>query len=284
MKEEIESLFNAFYSQFVLRDFFGKIGPGFVVLGALALWFVTPKELVVHMQNLGLLFWVTLLPAAWVSGFAVQSFGERGLWWVAQKNNSRKDKGEKDGETEKGKWRVARIPLIYYLPESVELMDWYKFLIRLRHYFQKGKYSIEHRQVERLNVIKEACGNGYVAVLVGFAILSLKVGHNIGRYAWLGGETDWALLYLMPVLLLLFVVMHLLRQMHVHHVIRQYEYTRTFLVERSDELAKDLREEDVKSITDRPFTLPALLFLLAMAFIGFALGAGVWWLQHVSSA
>ena len=38
---ELQALFQSFYSHFVLRDLFGKIGPGAMLLGAVAVGFTS---------------------------------------------------------------------------------------------------------------------------------------------------------------------------------------------------------------------------------------------------
>ena len=76
-----ENLVDALYSRFLLRDFFGKIVPGLLLLFTLGIVFVSPEDCapgtcrdIIMALPLGV--WVAIFGAAWIAAIAVQSFGE----------------------------------------------------------------------------------------------------------------------------------------------------------------------------------------------------------------
>jgi hypothetical protein len=49
---ELSNLFNALYSQFVLRDFFGKITPGFLLIISIAISLTSPRETNEYLKSM----------------------------------------------------------------------------------------------------------------------------------------------------------------------------------------------------------------------------------------
>ena len=206
---DLGQLFDAFYSHFILRDFFGKIAPGTIFLSALALWFKSPTDLLEISKGIPLVLWLLFLAIAWLAGFAVQSFGEYEF--------------------------RALGPLILYDPRFPEKADYgADFHVDYRDLLRTGEYPQDDRQIERFVVIKEACGNGYVAILLSIGVLALKVGHNIALNFGVG-LLDHELVATAQVIVFLLPIMVLLRRMHYEHVWRQYEYSQKFLVKYSEE-------------------------------------------------
>ena len=77
------------YFQFVLRDLFGKIVPGFVLLLAVA-FSLSPSKALAAFNELPAGMWIVLLSASWTIGQALQAFGESRGWIL-----SRPDPGPK---------------------------------------------------------------------------------------------------------------------------------------------------------------------------------------------
>ena len=67
------------YFQFILRDLFGKIVPGFALLLVVALS-LTPSKALAAFNELSAGMWIVLLSASWTIGQALQAFGESRGW------------------------------------------------------------------------------------------------------------------------------------------------------------------------------------------------------------
>jgi hypothetical protein len=235
--DKLGDFFDSFYSRFVLRDFFGKIGPGFILLFAVGLWLESPNQLLTRLADPSLEIWLSLLPIAWLAGFALQSFGE--LEWPGL-----------------GK-------LIWYDPGEPNI-KWAGLRLRYREHIRTGDYPEDARQIERLVVIKEACGNGYVALLFGLGMLVMKIGHE--------NEVASTALSLLPILLVLVLFTVLLRRMHCEHVIRQYKYTRGFLVLRDKAAEEDYPEQEWTYPGFLPFVGFMFLFFVVSGILGLVIG------------
>ena len=137
---QTRNFFEVFYFQFILRDLFGKIVPGFALLLAVAFSFSPSKALAAY-NELSVGIWIVLLSASWTIGHALQAFGESRGW-------------------------------ILNRPKHVHVNI---ALIREMIFFQIATME-EKWTYERLRSIKEACGNGYLALSLSvllFAICSL---------------------------------------------------------------------------------------------------------------
>jgi hypothetical protein len=150
MSEEPGSLFDSIYERFLLRDFMGKVIPGLILLASVAAM-VTPR-LSRPPASESLLFVFGAFGFAWVVGLAIQSFGE----WTG----------------------LVR----YYPMEFAQKFDapaaksFYELLQECAK-----KESKDRQHLERLAVIKEACGNG--AVALGMATAVVIVGQLVAGLA-----------------------------------------------------------------------------------------------------
>lgn len=184
---DLDGLFNALYSKLLLRDIFGKIVPGSVVLLAVYVSFFLPKdslkEALDNLQSIPFWIWLFFLGFAWVTAFAVQAIGETtGL-------------------------------IRYHREQSNE-----EFYAK-RHKFNSHATEVERQELERLIVIKEACGNGYLAVSI--AILTLLVDKLVDE----GLEQFCQVLKGSPHTIALMVLLTgFLCRMHFIHVTRQGVY------------------------------------------------------------
>ena len=137
---QTRDFFEVLYFQFILRDLFGKIVPGFALLLAVA-FSLTPSKALAAFNELSAGMWIVLLSASWTIGQALQAFGESRGWILSR-------------------------------PEQVHANT---ALTREMIFFQIATTE-EKWTYDRLGSIKEACGNGYLALSLSvlfFAICSL---------------------------------------------------------------------------------------------------------------
>ena len=172
---------SAFYDRLILRDLLGKVVPGSIVtVAAYAACLSTAPSLVatvIHLGQAPLGLWVVLASVGWFAGVALQAAGET-------------------------------LRVIRYYPRHVTLPEFMKGLVELHD------ASAQLRQAhERFVVIKEASGNGAVAIVVASVLIGLRMwrGQPLGHW-WLGA-------------LALLVAVALFR-MHRLHLDRQREWTR----------------------------------------------------------
>ena len=199
LMEQLATLFDAFYSRFVLRDLLAKIAPGAIFLIALSAIVTDSAESIAdHLANLSFWAWIILISVSWITGIAIQGIGEK-------------------------------LHLIIYYPEwkdpdKKEKLDrgaWYKMDIE----FSEKASESEKQQVERFVVIKEACGNAYIALSISVILLTLNGLINLllcrnDLYLWLRE----VILPLSPVIAITLTFIFFLRYMHYEHVQRQYDY------------------------------------------------------------
>ena len=150
MSEEPRSLFDSIYERFLLRDFMGKVIPGLILLASVAAM-VTPR-LSRPPASESVLFVFAVFGFAWVIGLAIQSFGE----WTG---------------------------LLRYCPtvfaQKFDEPAAKSFYELLQECAEKPSHARQH--LERLAVIKEACGNG--AVALGLATVVVIVGQLVAAFA-----------------------------------------------------------------------------------------------------
>jgi len=201
--DDLRNLFDAFYDRLVLRDFLGKVVPGFLLLSTVCVSFtwvnVTSEEfstLLKNLLNLSFLAWFVIFGTAWLLAFAIQSFGE----WAH---------------------------LIEYFPRNVFPSD--ESFFRFRREFEKKAKPEDGIQRERFVVILEACGNGYLSLIISLLFIIL---HSLWRLCF--GSLTWQLLgygfkIWGPVLLLAVFLLLFLRKMHRIHVNRMYDYMKVIV-------------------------------------------------------
>jgi len=187
---DLTSLFDALYTRLLLRDFFGKIVPGsFIILAIVIslppysdLYFRDGKMLRVHV----ILALAIFLGVAWIIAFAVQAFGEtfKLIKWHGEKTDRE------------------------FLKKRVD--------------FGRRASCRESQQLERLIVIKEACGNGFLSLLLGVLILISDT--------WRERDLWEALKPQLHVLIFILVIIVFLFIMHRKHITRQTDYMNTVLI------------------------------------------------------
>lgn len=151
MSEELRSLFDSIYERFLLRDFMGKVIPGLILLTALTHLVWPNQRLLGRMPRWGVLEAAVIFGVAWIAGLVVQSLGET---------------------------RPCRL-IRYFPPEygvGLDKVVMKAFYVDFRQCVNstfeegangntlRGRETRQH--LERLTVIKEACGNSAVALLL----------------------------------------------------------------------------------------------------------------------
>ncbi len=194
-----DKLIDALYTNLILRDVFGKIGPGFIVLITLVVALEPPtspyKDAYDFFAGLPTGGWVAVLATAWIIGFAVQSIGEIPL---------------------------CGRHLIRYFPKDVEEKDWRKMTATFRSRSDHGRHKLGY---ERLVVIKEACGNTYVALSLATALFTAD--YLLEKNNKIQPLDD--LVQGLPVYVLDALIILSLARMHFAHVERQHNFLKSVL-------------------------------------------------------
>jgi hypothetical protein len=133
---DIPGIFDSLYSRLILRDVFAKILPGTIVTAAV-LNAVLPLNTFLTLLEPSLWLALGMLAWGWLAAFAIQGLGERYKFLEAN-------------------------------PRGFDRPDMYKLMV---HFDSKATHS-QQMHAERLLVIKEACGNGSIALLLA-AILTI---------------------------------------------------------------------------------------------------------------
>lgn len=185
---DLQHVFDALYSRLLLRDFFGKIVPGMIVLVTISLAVFPSNDVLMFCNKVKFFPALILIGLAWIMAFAIQAIGE--------------------------KTRLIR----YHTYKKNE--EFYT----IRFQFHKETEPEERQELERLIVIKEACGNCYVALLFCTAFSCLNVLKMKGlKYMVIKLIMHW------PVVAVVVIIIVFLAIMHFIHVSRQDEYMRTIL-------------------------------------------------------
>jgi hypothetical protein len=190
---DLRDLFDAFYSRLILRDVFGKIVPGSIIIFAVGASLSSISDAANYLNSMPFWFWLFFLGASWITAFSVQAFAE--------------------------KTRMIR----YYSKHFAADRDFYIRRNRFDNHASVG--PIERQQLERLVVIKEACGNSYVSVIIAALILILNGlvdGVTFAQYCE-EFKKSWHLVLLIILGIIFLAVMHFI------HVGRQDTYMNTIL-------------------------------------------------------
>ncbi|MEO1643202.1 MAG: hypothetical protein AAFR74_07675 [Pseudomonadota bacterium] len=134
-------IIEALYHNFLLRDVFAKIVPGFFVIAAFGLIWPTALP---YFQTSGSIPWYMIIVAiggSWLFGFAVQAFGEK-LW------------------------------ILRHHPEAFN-SDEQRYELRVK--FAKVANLTQIKQVERYVVVKEATGNAAAALILFQVMVLIRI-------------------------------------------------------------------------------------------------------------
>jgi hypothetical protein len=194
----VADFFQAFYTQFILRDLLGKVAPGAILLGGLTLSFIPFAKAVEHGGQAGFGAWVVAGAVAWLLGISLQGLGEI-------------------------------VHFIRYYPRSVPDREWRR---KLAKFHAEAKAS-QAQHFERFVVIKEACGNAVVAIVVTTAIIAAM------RWGTTAGYLAFAALAAIPGLV----------KMHFANAARGYDYLNAVIGEVPPESESDVPHNNQMQLT-----------------------------------
>lgn len=170
--ESLSVLFDKIYSAFILRDFAGKIVPGALLAISVIYTFNNTFSLN-FLSNLNFGIWLFIIIGLWITGYLVQSFGE----FIGLVTYSISKDDDKKGERKS----YLRIFKNFHVVSFEDFIDKQKKaysreskkLSKESSEVQEQKKKIHDsnlKYVERLAVIREACGNSSTALIMSLII------------------------------------------------------------------------------------------------------------------
>lgn len=165
----------AFYSRFILRDLLAKITPGMILLTTIT--YIVNDGFPLNI-NISFVIGVFVVSFAWIIGFAIQGLGE-----------------------------LTRTIRYHKNKESKE--NYWKYMQQLE---KNGKNN--DKDLERIVVIKETCGNASLSIFLSGILLVLYI-------CLVDMPSDTTLIKLVPVFVLYIILLVSLYSMHLKHVLRQ---------------------------------------------------------------
>jgi hypothetical protein len=215
-----QAVFRNLYTGFLLRDFVGKIVPGTLLLFSIGAIYSHPRRLLEYLtKDLPTFTLIVLAGFAWTVTLGTQSLAEGlGIWrYFPITSNS-----VGGGQATTSLWSslVTGGDDSSFAADTLQIDD-----------FQSKASEDEKQQYERFVVIKEACGNLFVAGLLSlpawlFAFLVRYPAHkketNTRKSLWKYAPSPSATLGILYILL----IMIGLHRMHAQHVRRQFQFAR----------------------------------------------------------
>ncbi|MBI5118763.1 hypothetical protein HZA56_20020 [Candidatus Poribacteria bacterium] len=200
---DLRELFNALYDKLLLRDVFGKVVPGGALIVCVLASLFGVDTLVHVLDKMTSVLWLEAVGSSWIVGFALQYLGETCCLLKTHPS------GKKKSET-RGIFCKKTYPSGEEKPETRPTFyeKWAQFhQIATPH---------ERLHAERLNVIKEACGNAAISIVCGVSITLFGVRVR-GAFSWYP---------LVPVSAVSLGLAFALWRMHVSHVERYGEFVK----------------------------------------------------------
>jgi hypothetical protein len=208
--KEFAYIVESLYSKFLLRDFCGKIIPGFIVIfvGTFILFF--PNCSISKVFHLSFWGWLLFLGIAWITGFIVQSFGQL-IHLISYEYKDKKGEKVNDGENEQ--WSKIKHILnnvcIFEGPTRSEIQQREQMFEKELQFFEYATDD-EKQQRERTVVIKEAAGNGFVALIICFLFLILALILNCKEFP----NVNWPLSDYWQIVLMFLVIIISIRSLY----------------------------------------------------------------------
>jgi len=220
----MSDLFDSFYTKFILRDLFGKIIPGYILLICI-IGTCLPKQNFFLLQSMSVGLWILSLGIAWLLGLAIQGIGiltrqfrrfpkifeHYGWKEIIKKFPKLSDKDLK----------AKNIPKEDR--SKMGLTNFQEIVVD----FAKVATPYEMKIRERLVIIKEASGNGSLATGLMF-IITLLNGFLYFTGCWelpeflksLKSNSGLFIFFLLILALIFFS----LRFMHSHHIDMKFRF------------------------------------------------------------
>ncbi|SRR5579883_737437 len=228
--EAWQAVFRNLYTGFLLRDFAGKIVPGVFFLFSISAMFRSPRELIQALRK-DLPLWMVILVAgfAWTITLGTQSLAEGlGIWKYFP------------NEPICATPQASRIGFLSNLLFGGDETSFNNCTAQVDR-FQNGASEDQKQQYERFVVIKEACGNLFVSILLStpawLCVIFLSKEHNHGKpNVWrrLKMRVQPTMPSAIGVCYCLLILLGLHR-MHAQHVQRQFNYTTIVIEHRTNE-------------------------------------------------
>ena len=214
-----QAVFRNLYTGFLLRDFVGKIVPGTLLLFSICAMYSRPRRLLEYLtKDLPTFTLIVLAGFAWTITLGTQSLAEGlGVWRYFPTT------------TESAATSPAKTSLWNGLVTGGDDSSFAKDTLQIDE-FQSKASEDEKQQYERFVVIKEACGNLFVAGLLSLpawiCVLVLDpaskgkvhVSKSVSKYLPIPAVA-LGVVYV----LLIMVGLH---RMHAQHVKRQFQFAR----------------------------------------------------------
>jgi len=198
--KEIKSIFDAFYSRYILRDLTAKVIPGFIFLTSFSVFLIfllfdyydidsSVSYIIEFYKGMSFWMWIIILALTWVFGFSIQYVGEK-------------------------------FGLIRYYPEFMDNEKTQKLdestFHRMYLFLQNNGTNKERQEYERFVTIKEATGNSYVSIMISYIIFILFL---LAADYMIFNEKPWIIIFIS---MTVFGIIISLRKMHFIHVDREY--------------------------------------------------------------
>lgn len=227
---DLKDFFDSFYQKFILRDFLAKIIPGFILFSSLWWSLDSDFERLKNQIPINISFWewVFIIGISWMLGLAIQSVGEKFCITPYPRIF--------------GKLTFEEIKSLYEeftKPENNELKE----IIRgknkgnfncLRFFYNSVKFHNEEIKIfkkepesqyfERIVVLKEACGNVCMSLILStifIVLINLSLILFNEQYSFDCRRT----FQYMPVFVFIIVIISFLYRMHREHRIKQFYFT-----------------------------------------------------------
>jgi hypothetical protein len=189
---DLRDIIDSLYRQFLLRDSAGKIIPGLILIAAVCILGLGYFKATYHVHGLGnsfitglvnlpIILWLLIMALGWLIGFAIQSIGEwcRLILYYPRRNWAY----HFFADVPHTPWREFlqnpgnnpiemrdRLRPVFF--EGNDDFEWYAFSSKFTSFLDKDATPDEAARIERLVVIKEACGNGYISLTLSAILLT----------------------------------------------------------------------------------------------------------------
>ena len=183
---DFDKLYDALYNRFILKDFFGKIIPGFIFFSAVVVSFKSLDYFLGIIASISLrddfLLLFGIIGISWIIALAIQTFGET-------------------------------TKLIRHFPESEDINSFHNKLISLNQYVP----LIERQNYERFRLTLETSGYTYVSLLI--SLILLTIDHIIDNNGFSNISINEIYFFVITIIFIL-----LLRKMHFSFVNQSHQY------------------------------------------------------------
>jgi hypothetical protein len=240
MEETWQAVFRNLYTGFLLRDFAGKIVPGTYLLFSVASMFRSPADLIKEIRKDVPVFAILLVAGlAWTVTLGTQSLAEGlGIWRYFPV-----------GSPPAQVIPTARVGFWRDLFQGGDETNFDASTAKV-DMFQGGATEDEKQQYERFVVIKEACGNLFIAGLLSLPawLIVIFTGGNTEHHSHRVSRVqnssrigrDWAIrtkkLSKNGIAVIYFVLVMIgLHRMNAQHVRRQLRYTEIIMENRKNQ-------------------------------------------------